>query len=383
MALRSTFEARAQRPNTHPLASYLYELCAAKRTNLCVSADVNSTTQLLKIAEEVGDYICVLKTHADIIGDFGDRTIRGLKEISRRKRFLIFEDRKFGDIGSRCSLRAGLGSQLNPPSDTVKDQYTKGPLRIADWAHLTNAHIFPGPAIISALQEAAASALQSSSRSVSTEVFVGTPSGSGTDDGSDEDAYDEAALPHSIPHPSPGTVLGRKASIVTTTHISQTIEPAAATAAGIRSPSGAGPAPEHVAAGLRDPPLARGLLLLAQMSSAGNLLTAAYTQQCVLAARRHPDFVLGFVAQRALNAEEADNFVCLTPGVSLPVDGQAGAAGGDGLGQQYRTPETVVLGDGCDIVIVGRGVIGATDRAAEAKRYRDEAWKAYSRRVRP
>jgi len=65
-----------------------------------VSADVNSTSVLLRLAEEVGDYICVLKTHSDIIDDFSEKTIKGLTEISRRKRFLIFEDRKFGDIGS-------------------------------------------------------------------------------------------------------------------------------------------------------------------------------------------------------------------------------------------------------------------------------------------
>jgi uridine monophosphate synthetase len=65
-----------------------------------VSADVTTTNELLRIAEDVGDHICVLKTHADIISDFGEKTIRGLNEISRRKKFIVFEDRKFGDIGS-------------------------------------------------------------------------------------------------------------------------------------------------------------------------------------------------------------------------------------------------------------------------------------------
>jgi len=46
----------------------------------------------------------VLKTHADIIDDFSQTTIKRLKEVSRRKNFLLFEDRKFGDIGSACSL---------------------------------------------------------------------------------------------------------------------------------------------------------------------------------------------------------------------------------------------------------------------------------------
>ena len=94
------FSIRAELPNTSPLTSYLLHLISIKRSNLCVSADVNSTSALLRLAEDVGDYICVLKTHADIIDDFSEKTIKGLNEISRKKHFLIFEDRKFGDIGS-------------------------------------------------------------------------------------------------------------------------------------------------------------------------------------------------------------------------------------------------------------------------------------------
>ena len=100
MAARKDYSARVQLPETHPLAAYLLQLMSIKRSNLCVSADVHSTTALLRLAEEVGDSICILKTHADIIDDFGEDTIQGLQEISQRKKFLLFEDRKFGDIGS-------------------------------------------------------------------------------------------------------------------------------------------------------------------------------------------------------------------------------------------------------------------------------------------
>lgn len=96
----TSYEDRAAFPYTSPLQVYLLHLIALKKTNLCVSADVSTTAELLSVAEEVGDSICILKTHADIIDDWGDRTVRGLREIARRKRFLIFEDRKFGDIGS-------------------------------------------------------------------------------------------------------------------------------------------------------------------------------------------------------------------------------------------------------------------------------------------
>jgi uridine monophosphate synthetase len=96
-----TYGERSEQSHLTPLATYLLRLVHIKQTNLCVSADVNTTTELLQLCEDVGDHICVLKTHADIIDDFSDKTIRGLNEVARRKKFLVFEDRKFGDIGSR------------------------------------------------------------------------------------------------------------------------------------------------------------------------------------------------------------------------------------------------------------------------------------------
>jgi len=101
--LFQTYGERSERPNLTPLSTYLLRLIHIKQTNLCVSADVTSSSELLRLAEDVGDHICVLKTHADMIKGFGDKTIRGLEEIARRKRFLVFEDRKFMDIGSEQS----------------------------------------------------------------------------------------------------------------------------------------------------------------------------------------------------------------------------------------------------------------------------------------
>jgi uridine monophosphate synthetase len=101
LVTKRSFRARSSLPKTAPLAIFLYQLIDTKKSNLCLSADVTSTAELLQLANEVGDSIAVLKTHADIITDFGESTIRGITEISLRKRFLVFEDRKFGDIGSK------------------------------------------------------------------------------------------------------------------------------------------------------------------------------------------------------------------------------------------------------------------------------------------
>jgi uridine monophosphate synthetase len=95
-----SFRERALLPGTSPLAAYLLHLVLLKKSNLCLSADVSTTSELLNLAEEAGESICLLKTHADAINDFSERTVRALREIAKRKRFLIFEDRKFGDIGS-------------------------------------------------------------------------------------------------------------------------------------------------------------------------------------------------------------------------------------------------------------------------------------------
>lgn len=96
-----TFEDRSGLPHTSPLTSFLLRLIAYKKTNLCLSADVSTSAELIALADEVGDSICVFKIHADIVIDFNDRTVRRLRDLARRKKFLIFEDRKFGDIGSR------------------------------------------------------------------------------------------------------------------------------------------------------------------------------------------------------------------------------------------------------------------------------------------
>ncbi len=237
---------------TNPTAKRLFELMDEKQTNLCVAADLTDWHELVSLIEKIGSEICVLKTHIDIISNLPDDFAKTLDKLKHKHNFLIFEDRKFADIGN-----------------TVKHQYAQGVYKIVDWADIVNCHIVPGPGIIEGLKK------------------VGLPKG-------------------------------------------------------------------------------RGLLLLAEMSSKDNLATGDYTKTAIEWAKKHDDFIIGFIGMKKL--VDDDKFITMTPGVKL-------AQGDDNLGQQYNTPENVIK-KGSDIIIVGRGIYAADNPLTEAKKYRKLALSA-------
>ena len=112
----------------------------------------------------------------------------------------------------------------------------------------------------------------------------------------------------------------------------------------------------------------RGVLLIAHLSSAGNLIDQSYTAKVVSMAQEHADFVVGFIAQKSLTDES--NFIICTPGVSI-------AQQKDSLGQQYNSPEYVIKKQKSDLLIVGRAIYQAKDPQAIAHQYRTVAWQAY------
>ncbi|MBE7181206.1 MAG: orotidine 5'-phosphate decarboxylase, partial [Terriglobus roseus] len=57
----------------------------------------------------------------------------------------------------------------------MQKQYTQGPFAIAKWAEITNAHVFPGPPVVTALKQAAATAVAAYNTSVQTDISVGSP----------------------------------------------------------------------------------------------------------------------------------------------------------------------------------------------------------------
>eukprot|EP00871_Galdieria_phlegrea_P004781 jgi/Galph1/5303/GphlegSOOS_G3961.1 len=114
----------------------LFDVILKKQSNLAVAADVTTSKELLSLAEQVGPEICVFKTHVDIIQDWNDTVAEQLVHLARKHDFLIFEDRKFADIGN-----------------TVELQFREGVFHISRWADIVNAHIIAGPGTIEALSQ--------------------------------------------------------------------------------------------------------------------------------------------------------------------------------------------------------------------------------------
>ncbi|XP_033167990.1 uridine 5'-monophosphate synthase [Drosophila mauritiana] len=129
-----TYESRANLAKS-AVAKRLFNLIASKQTNLCLAADLTNADEILDVADKCGPYICLLKTHVDIVEDFSDKFIADLQALAQRHNFLLMEDRKFADIGNTVSL-----------------QYGKGIYKISSWADLVTAHTLPGRSILQGLK---------------------------------------------------------------------------------------------------------------------------------------------------------------------------------------------------------------------------------------
>ncbi len=269
---RVSYVLRAQRHPAprHAVAVRFFNTMARKESNLIVAADVDTTEALLTLADTLGPYMCALKMHLDLLTDYDVALPRKLVALAKKHDFLLFEDRKFADIGG-----------------ITRRQWAGGLYRLAEWVDVVTVHSLPGPGTLDAI--------------ASSE--------------------------------------------------------------------------EHRTA----------LFLIPQLSSKGALTTEAYrsgTERMLRACyKRYPAKVCGVITQCRSNPN--DIFVYAMPGVRLAPAPLTG--GGNNLnirfGQQYKTPCDAIVRDGADAIIVGSGILQASDRVAAAKRYQQAGWQAYLARL--
>ena len=125
--MKMDLETRKSRSKSEVIRNLL-EIMIKKKTNLCLAADVTQFQNLVDLAERVGEKICCLKTHVDILVDWkGQESIEILKNLAKKHNFLLFEDRKLADIGK-----------------TVEGQFHDGLYSISSWANLVTVHGLPG-----------------------------------------------------------------------------------------------------------------------------------------------------------------------------------------------------------------------------------------------
>ena len=247
--------------STSEIAKKYMQVAARKKSLVCLAADRNTMAGLFELIESVGPHIAALKTHVDLVDDWTAESWASFCSAANDADLLIFEDRKFADIGK------------------VSRSQMAGIYEPRKWADLVTAHLISGPDIIDGLQ-----------------------------------------------------------------------------------------------AGWGDVNRFGGVLLLAQMSSRGNLLDLDYTDQVVEKGKAHPG-VFGFIGNgsrpdelRELRKKVGKEKMIWTPGVNLDV--------GDGeMGQRYGDPREAVLA-GSDCIIVGSGIHRAQSPAVAAKAYAESSWNA-------
>ena len=232
-----------------------------KKSLICFAADLQTVDAVRETVESIGPFIACLKLHVDIVKDWSPEKWSGVCDLARELDVLIWEDRKFADIGR------------------VSRQQMAGVVDIRSWADIVTAHLISGPDIVNGLMN-----------------------------------------------------------------------------------------------GWKDVGREGGVLLLAQMSSRGNLLIPDYTKS-VVEEGKMMDGVMGFIGNgsnpediRSLRKMVGESKMIWTPGINMKT--------GDGIaGQQYGHPRDAVLA-GADCLIVGSGIHKSDDPVSAAKEYARISWEA-------
>jgi len=228
-----------------------------KRSNLCVAANFSSIQETVEFIDQVGKYICILKTQCERFKGDPEENLRILYNKKREHKFLLFEDRKFYD---------GM--------ETIKSIYAEKYVKYVD---LVTVVPICGDGVFKAI----------------------------------ESAVSEVDLPED----------------------------------------------EH-----------RGCLAVCEVSFDGFI--PVDPTKLLEVAERNSKICVGIIAQK-LRIPNGRQMIKATPGVHI-------SETKDGQNQKWKHP-VEVISDGADIVIVGRGIVGAPrdDIGRITQLYKEVAYKAY------
>ena len=130
----TTEEDTTQQEQQPSKGARIRDVMQRQHSNVCVAIDKCTTAEVRAIIETVGAHVCIVKLHADIINDFDEAFIAYLLRAKRTHGFLLWEDRKFADIGH-----------------TVRRQLHGGVHRISSWADIVSCHAVAGRPALDAL----------------------------------------------------------------------------------------------------------------------------------------------------------------------------------------------------------------------------------------
>ena len=120
----------------HPLAHEYMRIACKKRSLVVLAADLPSIGEIVEIISKLGSRICVLKTHVDMVEDFTPAGWSDVVDAARGEDVLLFEDRKFADIGRVAQTQMG------------------GHYNIASWADIVTSHSVSGPDVVDGIAAA-------------------------------------------------------------------------------------------------------------------------------------------------------------------------------------------------------------------------------------
>ena len=109
--------------STLPMAKTFMQVACRKQSLVCLAADRYTMAELFDLLETVGASIAALKTHVDLIDDWNMEEWKRFCERAQALDLLIFEDRKFADIGKISRKQMG------------------GIYNIKEWSDLVTAHL--------------------------------------------------------------------------------------------------------------------------------------------------------------------------------------------------------------------------------------------------